>query len=101
MLHTLGLCSFIAAASLLVAPKIALATEIKVPEANAFTGAMRELATGFTKETGRQVTFVGVSPGQVEERIKADEVYDLVITASASAQVFEKEGRWTAGSLWR
>lgn len=98
MLHALRLSSFVAAAGLLLAPTIASATEIKVLDANALTGAMRELATGFTKETGTQVTFVGVSPGQVEQRIKAGEVYDLVITATASAQAFEKQGRWIAGS---
>jgi molybdate transport system substrate-binding protein len=98
MFHVLRLCSFAALAALFVLPKTVSATEIKVLDANALTGAMKELATGFTKETGTQVTFVGVSPGQVEQRIKAGDVYDLVITATASAQAFEKEGRWIAGS---
>src|SRR5437879_6022489 len=72
--------------------------EIKVLNANALTIAMKELAADFTKETGNQVSFVGVSPGLVEQRIKAGEVYDLVITATASAAEFEKEGRWRAGT---
>jgi molybdate transport system substrate-binding protein len=74
------------------------AAEIKVLNANALTIAMKELAADFTKETGNSVSFVGVSPGQVEQRIKAGEIYDLVITATASAQGFEKEGRWRAGT---
>jgi molybdate transport system substrate-binding protein len=98
MSHALRLCSFVTAASLLISPKIASGTEIKVLDANALTAAMQELAIGFTKETGTQVTFVGVSPGQVEQRIKAGEIYDLVITATTSARAFEKEGRWIAGS---
>jgi ABC-type molybdate transport system substrate-binding protein len=68
------------------------AAEIKVLNANALTIAMKELAADFTKETGHQVSFVGVSPGLVEQRIKAGEVYDLVITATASAAAFEQEG---------
>jgi molybdate transport system substrate-binding protein len=76
----------------------AAATEIRVLNANALTRAMKEVAAGFSKETGTAVTFVGVSPGQVEQRIKAGEVYDLIITATASAQAFENEGRWIAGS---
>src|SRR5262245_60910219 len=74
------------------------AAEIKVLNANALTIAMKELAQGFTKETGIAVSFVGVSPGLVEQRIKAGEVYDLVITATASADAFEKEGKWRAGT---
>jgi molybdate transport system substrate-binding protein len=85
-------------ATLLACVTSAAAADIKVLDANALTGAMKQLAADFSKETGNQVTFVGVSPGQVEQRIKAGEVYDLVITATASAQAFEKEGRFIAGS---
>src|ERR1019366_9893529 len=60
--------------------------------------AMKELAADFTKETGNQVTFVGVSPGQVEQRVKAGEVYDLVITATESSEAFERDCRWIAGT---
>jgi molybdate transport system substrate-binding protein len=76
----------------------AASADIKVLDANALTPAMKELAAGFTKESGIAVNFVGVSPGQVEQRIKAGEVYDLIITATASAAAFEKEGRWLPGS---
>ena len=90
--------SLVAALALLVSATFASAADIRVLNANALTGAMKDLAAGFTKDTGTAVTFVGVSPGQVEQRVKAGEVYDLVITATASAQAFEKEGRWIAGS---
>jgi molybdate transport system substrate-binding protein len=87
------------AAMLLLAPVASgTAAEIKVLNANALTIAMKELAADFTKKTGNTVSFVGVSPGLVEQRIKAGETYDLVITATASAQAFEQEGRWRAGT---
>jgi len=86
------------AAMVMLAPAASGAAEIKVLNANALTIAMKELAAEFGKATGNEVTFVGVSPGQVADRIKAGEVYDLVITATASAQAFEKEGRSLAGT---
>jgi molybdate transport system substrate-binding protein len=88
----------IAAAFLLALVTSGSAAEIKVLDANALTIAMKELAASFSKETGNTVTFVGVSPVLVEQRLKAGEVYDLVITATDSAQAFEKEGKWLAGS---
>lgn len=97
-MRDLRLGCFVAALALFASTTFCRATEIKILNANALTGAMKELAAGFTAETGTAVTFVGVSPGQVEQRVKAGEVYDLVITATAAAQAFEKEGRWIAGS---
>jgi molybdate transport system substrate-binding protein len=97
MFHRLCFPAFIAA--LCLAPLATCgAAEIKVLNANALTIAMKELAADFTKETGHQVNFVGVSPGQVEQRIRAGEVYNLVITATASAAALEREGRWRPGT---
>jgi molybdate transport system substrate-binding protein len=86
------------AAALLLAPVAATAAEIKIVNANALTIAMKEIAADFTKETGHQVTFTGVSPGLVDQRIKAGEVYDIVINAAASMEAYEKEGRLRASS---
>src|SRR2546423_8355876 len=76
----------------------AVAAEIKVVNANALTIAMKELAADFTKETGHQVSFVGVSPGQVDQRVRASEVDDIVINAVASIDAYEKEGRLRAST---
>jgi molybdate transport system substrate-binding protein len=76
----------------------AQAAEIKVIDANALTLAMKEIAADFTKETGHTVTFNGLSPGRVAERIKAGDIYDIVITATADAAAFEKEGRFRPGT---
>lgn len=97
-MHDFRLGSLVVAVALFVSATFAWATEIRILNANALTGAMKELAADFIKETGTAVTFVGVSPGEVEQRIKAGELYDLVITATASAQAFERESRWIAGS---
>jgi molybdate transport system substrate-binding protein len=98
MRHRFRLPSLMITMLLLAPAASGTAAEIKVLNANALTIAMKEIAAEFTKETGNPVSFVGVSPGLVEQRIKAGEVYDLVITATESAQSFEKEGRWRAGT---
>jgi molybdate transport system substrate-binding protein len=99
MFHHFRLPALIAAVFLAAPATSGTAAEIKVLDANALTIAMKEIAADFTKETGNQVTFVGVNPGQVEQRIKAGEMYDLVVTAAESAQAFEKEGKWRPGTL--
>src|SRR3954447_22737709 len=87
------------AATMLIAMAAgAAADEIKIVNANALTVAMREIAASFTKETGHQVTFTGVSPGLVDQRVKAGEVYDIIINAKTSMEAYEKEGRLRAGS---
>src|SRR5215470_11405838 len=85
------------AAALLMAPA-ASATEIKVLNANALTIAMKDIAAAFTKETGHQVNFTGVSPGLVDQRLNAGEVYDIVINAAGSVDAYGKDGRLRAGS---
>jgi molybdate transport system substrate-binding protein len=90
--------ALIAAIFLLAPLTSGAADEIRVIEANALTIAMKELASQFTRETGHQVSFVGVTPGQVEQRIRAGEVYDLVINAAPSVEALEKEGRWRPGT---
>jgi molybdate transport system substrate-binding protein len=98
MLRPIRLTPLLAAILLLACAAPGAAAEIKVLNANALTIAMKELAADFTKQTGNQVSFVGVSPGLVEQRLKAGEAYDLVITATESAAAFEKDGKWRPGS---
>jgi len=97
MLHMTRWPTLIAAALLLV-PIGAAAAEIRVVNANALTIAMKEIAANFSKETGHQVNFTGVAPGLVDQRIRAGEVYDIIINAKASIEAYEKEGRLRAGS---
>jgi molybdate transport system substrate-binding protein len=87
--------------TLLGAPALATpghAAEIKVINANALTVAMKEIAAEFTKETGHTVTFVGVSPGLVDQRIRSGEACDIIINAVASIEAYDKEGRLRAGT---
>jgi molybdate transport system substrate-binding protein len=99
MFHRFRMRPLITTMFLLAATTMGTTAEIKVLNANALTIAMKELAADFTKETGTQVSFVGMSPGLVDQRIRAGEMFDLVITAAASVEAFEKDGRWRADTL--
>jgi molybdate transport system substrate-binding protein len=72
------------------------AAEIRVLSANALNIAERNLAADFTKESGQQVSFVFGSPGQVEQRLKAGEVYDIVIMPADAAVAHDAD--WRSGS---
>jgi ABC-type molybdate transport system substrate-binding protein len=76
------LCRFnalmlIAAVCLLTPATSGTAAEIKVLNANALTIAMKEIAAEFSKETGHQVSFNGMSRGLVDRRIKAVRLFVL------------------------
>src|SRR5262249_56911291 len=86
--------SAVCAAALLLACGLAMpaaAAEIKVLNANAMTIAMKEIAADFTKQTGHQVTFAGVSPGQVDQRFEAGQIYHIVIHPTPSGAAYEKD----------
>jgi len=69
------------------------AAEIRVLSANALNIAERNLAADFTKNSGQQVSFVFGSPGQVEQRLKAGEAYDVVIMPAQAAAAHDKDWR--------
>ncbi len=73
------------------------AAEIKVLNGNALTIAMKELAADFAKETGHQVSFVGVSLGQVEQRIRAGESETAVACAGSLRLAFLR--KWERGQF--
>ena len=74
----------------------AAAADIKVLAYNAVNIPARELAAGFSKATGHQVTYTFGSPGPVNERLKAGEQFDLVIMATEAARA--REAMWRPGT---
>ncbi|MSP41577.1 MAG: ABC transporter substrate-binding protein [Deltaproteobacteria bacterium] len=83
-------------AALFFATAPAGAAEIKVLAYNAVNIPARELAAAFNKETGHQVNFTFGSPGPVNERLKAEEIFDLVIMATEAAAT--REASWRPGT---
>jgi molybdate transport system substrate-binding protein len=84
--------------SLALLPAPAAAAEIRVLSANALSIAEKALAAEFASEAGHQVSFTFGSPGQVEQRLKAGERYDLVIMPGEAAAALDRDGRWQTGS---
>ena len=83
-------------AATLLATAQASAAEIKVLAYNAVNIPARELAAAFSKETGHQVSFTFGSPGPVNDRLKAGEIFDLVIIATEAAAA--REALWRPGT---
>jgi molybdate transport system substrate-binding protein len=89
--------TLIAAAALTAASAVpGAAAEIRVLSANALNIAERNLGADFTKDTGQQVSFVFGSPGQVEQRLKAGEAFDVVIMPAEAAAAHDAD--WRPGS---
>ena len=100
MLYTCRLWALTAAMllPLTVAAEPGAAAEIKVLSANALSPAEKALAADFTKETGHTVNFVFTTPGDINDRLKAGEAYDLVIMPAEAAAALDKDGKWRAGT---
>src|ERR1700676_3841279 len=97
MQHEPRFSALIAATLALTAASVpAAAAEIRVLSANALNIAERNLGADFTKDSGQQVNFVFGSPGQVEQRLKAGEAYDIVIMPAEAAAAHDKD--WRPGS---
>jgi len=97
MQHEPRFFALIAATLALAAASVpAAAAEIRVLSANALNIAERNLGADFTKDSGQQVNFVFGSPGQVEQRLKAGEAYDIVIMPAEAAAAHDKD--WRPGS---
>jgi molybdate transport system substrate-binding protein len=94
MQHEPRFSALIAAMLALAAASVpAAAAEIRVLSANALNIAERNLGADFTKDSGQQVNFVFGSPGQVEQRLKAGEAYDIVIMPAEAAAAHDKDWR--------
>ncbi|HEY4403939.1 MAG TPA: substrate-binding domain-containing protein [Xanthobacteraceae bacterium] len=96
MPNRFGYSALIAVAVVTAASATSGAAEIRVLSANALNIAERNLGADFTKDTGQQVSFVFGSPGQVEQRLKAGETFDVVIMPAEAAAAHDKD--WRPGS---
>jgi molybdate transport system substrate-binding protein len=80
------------AAGLITLPGMAGAAEIRVLSVGAVRLAVRGLAADFTKESGHQIAFTIGSPAVVMEKIKAGEIYDVLIASEPAMDQLDGEG---------
>ncbi len=89
--------ALIAAAALFVAGN-ACAAEVKVLASNAIKEAYLELAPQFEKASGHKVVTTWAGTVDINKRMAAGEVFDLVIMAGNALDVLIKDGKIAAGS---
>jgi molybdate transport system substrate-binding protein len=82
-----------------LAPAPVQGAEIRVISANALSIPEKDFAADFTKETGHTFVFTFGSPGTIDQKLAAAEIYDLIITPKAAFEPLEKAGKLVKGSL--
>jgi ABC-type molybdate transport system substrate-binding protein len=71
---------------------VALADDIRLLGLRMPEPVIRALAEEFVKDSGHRLTFVFGSPAEVMDKIKANEIHDVVIVAEAAMDQLDKEG---------
>lgn len=80
-------------------PAVAAAAEVTVAVAGNFAAPMREIATGFERETGHRVLLSAGGTGKLYAQIKAGAPFDLLLAADDETPLrLESEGDAVAGS---
>jgi molybdate transport system substrate-binding protein len=90
--------SLISAAGALLMSGMAGAAEIKVLSTQATEEAYKELIPRFEKASGHKVTTVFTGTLDVQKRVAAGEVYDMLIMASGAIDEYIKSGKLVPGS---
>jgi molybdate transport system substrate-binding protein len=77
---------------LLALEGMAAAAEVRVLATRATEGALATLAKEFAQETGHRAVFTIGSPAAVMAKIKANEIYDVVVLAEPAIDQLDKQG---------
>lgn len=84
--------SVLIATILMALTDMANAAEVRVLAVRATEPALRMLAKEFAQESGHQAVFTIASPAQVMEKIKANDVHDVVVIAEGAMDKLDKDG---------
>ena len=71
---------------------MAAAADVRVLSVRATEGALQMLAREFTRETGHHVVFSFGSPATVMQKIKANDVHDVVVVAEPAMDQLDRDG---------
>jgi molybdate transport system substrate-binding protein len=88
----------VAAAALLLFPGIAQSAEIRLLASGAVKDAYLELLPQFEKEAGHKVVAAWSSTTDIQKRVAAGEIADLVILGNRGAEELIKHGKLVAGT---
>ncbi len=84
--------SVLIASILLSLAGMAAAAEVRVLAVTTTEPALRTLAKEFARESGHQAVFTFASPTGVMEKIKANDVHDVVVVAEPAMDQLDKQG---------
>ena len=85
-------------AAFLAGAASATAAEVKVFVGGAMTEPMKEMAAGFTKQTGHTLNFVSDTTGALQKRLAAGEKADILVLSGPGMDAVEKEKMIAPGS---
>jgi molybdate transport system substrate-binding protein len=88
----------VAAAALLLFPSVAQNAEIKLLASGAVKDAYLELLPKFEKTSGHKVTAAWSSTTEIQKRVAAGEVADLVILGDSGTEQLIKQGKLVAST---
>src|SRR5438045_2223484 len=77
----------------------ASAAELKVPSAGATRAALQELAPEFEKASGHKAKLEFATAGKVEEKVVADEEYDVVILTKPRMDKLVRTAKVVGGTV--
>src|SRR6266446_5617880 len=87
------LSALVAVLALSLAQGTAHAAELKVLATGSMAEPLKELAEGFTHDTGHTVTFSLGTTGVVMNKLKGGEKADVIVISVEAADSLEKDGR--------
>ena len=76
----------------------ASAAEIRVLTGNAVGASQQALAAEFTKKTGHEVKFLSTNPAIIQQKIDANEPFELYVIPAAFLRAAEKAGKVKPGA---
>ena len=91
-----GLCSIVAAA--ILAASAVSSAEIRVLTGNAVGGPQQALAAEFSKATGHTLKFTSTNPAIIQQKIDANEAFELYIIPAAFLRAAEKANKVKPGT---
>jgi molybdate transport system substrate-binding protein len=95
----MGLRSIVVAAAVLLFSSIAHSAEVRLLASGALKDAYLELLPEFEKTSGHKVSAAWSSTTEIQKRIMAGEVADLVILGNVGTEELIKQGRLVASTL--
>src|SRR5947209_2525838 len=89
---------WLVAAGLLLVPAFAQAAEVKLFASGALKEAYLELIPDFEQASGHKITAAWSSTTDIQKRVAAGEIHDLVILGNSGTEALIRDGKLVAAT---